>query len=343
MLSPLTKACRQPHVTASFVPHQALCYNDGEKVSLSYFSGELIVRVASFFAGIGGFDLGFERAGMQVVFQCEIDEFAARILKHHWPEVPLYGDITTLNPAAIPAADLWCAGWPCQDLSHANISRTGLAGERSGLFYRFMDLASEVHPTWIVMENVPGLLTAEQGTALEAVVDTLEDVGYLGGWLSFNTLDAGLPHYRDRIFFVATHRSSRAYEIFVDGGELSRDYAPRGKSREGTRPAFQEGSYGDTPLVVQRRGGFGYTRASSISPTLRAQTGRHQGGHSDRPILCGEKLDVDRMRETNGVSSRLDGRRGRLIGNAVSPTITEWLGQKIMAIEANHLLMQADN
>jgi DNA (cytosine-5)-methyltransferase 1 len=85
--------------------------------------------------------------------------------------------------------------------------------------------------------------------------------------------------------------------------------------------------------VVQRRGGFGYTLAKGICPTLRAQTGGHQGGHSDRPILCGEKLDVDRVGEAYGVSSRLDGRRGRLIGNAVVPGISEWIGRRILAIE----------
>lgn len=123
------------------------------------------MRVSSFFAGIGGFDLGFERAGMRVVFQCEIDPFCQRILKRHWPNVPLHDDITTLNPATISASDLWCAGWPCQDLSHANTDRRGVVGERSGLFFAFMDLVREVSPMWLVMENVPDLLSAAQGTA----------------------------------------------------------------------------------------------------------------------------------------------------------------------------------
>jgi DNA (cytosine-5)-methyltransferase 1 len=86
-------------------------------------------------------------------------------------------------------------------------------------------------------------------------------------------------------------------------------------------------------LLTYGRGGFGYTLAKSICPTLRAQTGGHQGGHSDRPILCGEELDVDRVGTADGVSSRLDGRRGRLIGNAVVPTISEWIGKRILEIE----------
>ncbi len=292
-----------------------------------------MMQVASFFAGIGGFDLGFERAGMRVVFQCEIDPFCQKILKRHWPQVPLHEDITTLIPTTIPTADLWCAGWPCQDLSNANTDRKGLTGDRSGLFYKFMELVGEVHPTWLVLENVPGLLSAEQGTALEAVIDTLETHGYLGGWLSCNALHTGIPHDRDRIFFIASFRSDRAYRIFTDSRELSGDTAARKSSQTQTRSSLRESTLRDTPLVVQRRGGFGYTLAKSICPTLRAQTGGHQGGHSDRPILCGEKLDLDRMGKANGVSLRMDSRRGRLLGNAVVPGIAEWIGRKIIEVE----------
>jgi len=292
-----------------------------------------MLRVASFFAGIGGFDLGFERAGMKVVFQCEIDPFCQQILKRHWPQVPIYEDITTLVPTTIPAADLWCAGWPCQDLSNANTERKGLTGQRSGLFYKFMELVAEVHPTWLVLENVPGLLCAEQGTALEAVIDTLEAHGYLGGWLSCNAVHTGIPHNRDRIFFIASFRSNRAYRIFTDSSELSGDSSSGKSSRTQTGSSVCEGAIADPPLVVQRRGGFGYTLAKSICPTLRAQTGGHQGGHSDRPILCGEKLELDRVGKVNGVSSRMDGRRGRLLGNAVIPGIAEWIGRKIVEVE----------
>jgi DNA (cytosine-5)-methyltransferase 1 len=289
--------------------------------------------VSSFFAGIGGFDLGLERAGMSVVFQCEIDSFCQQILKRHWPQVPLHDDITTLHQATIPASDLWCAGWPCQDLSTANTERAGLAGKRSGLFFSFMDLVRDVHPTWLVMENVPGLLSAEDGTALETVIDTLEAIGYLGGWVSCNAVHAGLPHNRDRVFFIASFRSNRAYHFFADSCELSRDTAAREPGQAEVGSSVRQVTRGDTPLVVQRRGGFGYTVAKGICPTLRAQTGGHQGGHSDRPILCGEKLDLDRVGEAYGVSSRMDGRRGRLLGNAVVPTISEWIGRRVLEIE----------
>ena len=183
------------------------------------------------------------------------------------------------------------------------------------------------------MENVPGLLSADQGTAFETVIDTLEENGYLGGWVSCNATDAGLPHNRDRVFFIASFRSERAYHFFTDSSELFRDNLTREPRREKARPDFCQSSFGNAPLVVQRRGGFGYTLAKSICPTLRAQASGHKGGHSDRPILCGEKLDVDRVGNAHGVSSRLEGRRGRLLGNAVVPAISEWIGRRILEIE----------
>jgi DNA (cytosine-5)-methyltransferase 1 len=291
------------------------------------------MKCASFFAGIGGFDLGFQNAGITPVFHCEIDPYCQRILKRHWPEVPIHGDITTLEYESIPKAEIWAGGWPCQDVSHANSQRRGIRGARSGLFFKFADLARQVRPPWIVLENVSGLLSSDQGTAFESVLDELEEIGYLGVWFTCNTLSAGLPHSRERIFLVGSYRSALSHQFYSDCGELLRSDSPREASRTGTRSRVRGEFVSDTPLLVQRRGGFGYTKPSSYSPTIRAQTGKHQGGHTDRPILCGQKLDLERVREANGVPGRLDGRRGRLIGNAVAPPIAEFIGRRILEIE----------
>jgi DNA (cytosine-5)-methyltransferase 1 len=183
------------------------------------------------------------------------------------------------------------------------------------------------------MENVIGLLSAERGEALEVVTDRLEEIGYLGGWFTCNTLDAGLPQHRERVFLIATYRSEAAYQFLSNVRGSYRDYAAGGARGKDLRSDISEGSGGYDPLLVQRRGGFGYTKAKSFSPTIRAQTGGHQGGHSDRPILCSQELDLGRMRETNGISGRLDGRRGRLIGNSVSPQIAQWIASEIVKIE----------
>ncbi|HEY2912130.1 MAG TPA: DNA (cytosine-5-)-methyltransferase [Candidatus Angelobacter sp.] len=293
------------------------------------------MRCASFFAGIGGFDLGFHNAGIIPVFHCEIDPYCQRILKRHWPEVPLHGDITTLKPKDIPAADIWAGGWPCQDVSHGNAQREGIHGARSGLFFTFAELAREVRPAWIVMENVSGLLSSDGGAAFEAVVNEVEEIGYMGVWFTCNTLSAGLPHNRERVFLVGSYRSPLSHQFYSDCGELLRDYSPREARGEETRSDIRKEFISDAPLLVQRRGGFGYTKTTSYCPTIRAQSGKHQGGHSDRPILCGQKLDLERVRKTNGVSGRLDGRRGRFIGNAVAPPIAEFIGRRILAIEEN--------
>lgn len=296
------------------------------------------MRFASFFAGIGGFDLGFQRAGMKPVFHCEIDPYCQKILKRHWPEVPLHDDILTLKTPKIPQAELWAGGFPCQDVSHANTQRKGITGERSGLFFRLAELAREATPKWLVLENVAGLLSSDRGEAFESVINELEAIGYVGIWFTCNTLSAGLPHNRERVFIIGSYRSELAYEFYSDGGKLLRDNSPREESRKGrkARPDISEEFISNTPLLVQRRGGFGFTKAKDYSPTIRAQTGRHQGGHTDRPILCGQKFDVDRVRETDGVPRGMDGRRGRLIGNAVAPPIAEFIGRTILRIEAEN-------
>jgi DNA (cytosine-5)-methyltransferase 1 len=155
----------------------------------------------------------------------------------------------------------------------------------------------------------------------------------VGVWFTCNALSAGLPHNRERIFLVGSYKSSLSHQFYSDCGELLRDSSPREEGRKKARSDLHEEFVSDSPLLVQRRGGFGYTKATSYCPTIRAQTGKHQGGHSDRPILCGQKLDLERMRETDGFSGRLDGRRGRLIGNAVVPPIAEFIGRRILDIQ----------
>jgi DNA (cytosine-5)-methyltransferase 1 len=297
------------------------------------------MRFSSFFAGIGGFDLGFQQAGMTPVFHCEIDPYCQTILRRHWPKVPLHGDITTLKASTIPDSDLWSGGWPCQDLSNANTNREGLGGARSGLFFDFVRLAEKRKPKWLVLENVSGLLSADGGTAFERVADELEAIGYVGIWFTCNLLDAGHPQNRERVFIVASYQSDCAYEFYSDGGKLLGNNPTRATGREGreARSDFSQEFISDNPLLVQRRGGFGYTQAKSYSPTLRAQTGRHQGGHTDRPILCGQKLNLERVRAADGLSRGMDGRRGRFIGNAVAPPIARFIGQRILEIEAASL------
>lgn len=137
------------------------------------------MRVASFFSGIGGIDLGLENAGMEVAFQCEILTFGQQVLKKHWPGVQLEKDITKVTGQDIPTVDVFAGGFPCQDLSLANQGkRKGLEGSRSGLFYKYAELIEEKHPRWVFIENVPGLLNSAQGGDFRVVLSTLDELGY---------------------------------------------------------------------------------------------------------------------------------------------------------------------
>ena len=156
------------------------------------------LKVASFFAGIGGFDLGFERAGFQINFQCEIQPFCESVLKFHWPEIAVAKDIEVLAPDAIPTADVWCGGFPCQDLSVARGSngRHGLNGARSGLFFKLAELATSKKPKVILIENVHGLLNTNNGKDFAELLFTLGNMGYAVSWRLLNSRYFGVPQSR---------------------------------------------------------------------------------------------------------------------------------------------------
>ena len=174
--------------------------------------------VASFFAGIGGFDLGFDRAGLRTVWQCEIDPFCRDILHQHWPDLPRPADIRGLKPEDVPDADVWAGGFPCQDVSLARMGpRKGLRGAQSGLFFEFARLVRERLPNVVVIENVPGLLSSHGGRDFGIVTRTLADLGYGLAWRVLNSRYFGVPQSRPRVFVVACHRDARrAGEILFD-------------------------------------------------------------------------------------------------------------------------------
>lgn len=127
------------------------------------------LRFLSLFAGVGGFDLPLIRLGMECVGQVELDPGCRSVLARHFPEVPRHDDIRTTtgwwHTRGRPAVDLACAGFPCQDLSVAG-RRAGLAGARSGLFFDLAGVLDAVSPGWVLLENVPGLLSSNRGAGL---------------------------------------------------------------------------------------------------------------------------------------------------------------------------------
>ncbi len=151
----------------------------------------------SLFAGIGGMDLGLERAGMECRWQVEIDPFCRKVLTKHWPDVPKYEDVRDVG-SELESVDLICGGFPCQDISYAG-KGAGLAGERSGLWYEFARILGEVEPRFAIVENVAALLNRGMGD----VLGTLADLGYDASWFVLPASSVGAPHRRERIFIVA--------------------------------------------------------------------------------------------------------------------------------------------
>jgi DNA (cytosine-5)-methyltransferase 1 len=150
----------------------------------------------SLFSGIGGIDLGFDRAGLKCAWQVEIDPFARKVLEKHWPGVPKHDDIRTFKPTAV---DVIAGGFPCQDISNAG-KRAGIAeGTRSGLWSEYVRIIREVRPKFVVVENVGALLVRGIGR----VLGDLAESGYDAEWDVLRASRFGAAHRRERVFIVA--------------------------------------------------------------------------------------------------------------------------------------------
>ena len=177
-----------------------------------------MLTVGSLFAGIGGFDLGLERAGMQVKWQVEIDSYCLKVLEKHWPHVRRYTDIKQVDWSTVEPVDLVCGGFPCQPVSVAG-KRKGTADER-WLWPEFVRCFSVLRPRYIVIENVPGLLTANDGLAFAEVLRDVAACGYDAEWDCIPASAVGAPHWRDRCWAVAYTKSFDA-RLFREEGRSS--------------------------------------------------------------------------------------------------------------------------
>lgn len=155
-------------------------------------------RVISLFAGIGGFDLGFERTGFEIVAHVEIDPKCRELLKSKWPDAVCLEDVREAGKHNLPDADVVCGGSPCQSFSVAGL-RKGLNDPRGNLLLEYLRIVDEMHPTWVVWENVPGVLSDKTG-AISNMLDALEELGYI---VDIDIIDAqwnGVAQRRRRVF-----------------------------------------------------------------------------------------------------------------------------------------------
>lgn len=177
------------------------------------------MKVGSLFAGIGGFDLGLERAGMEIAWQVEIDPFCCKVLEKHWPGVRRYGDIRQIRGADLEPVDLVCGGPPCQPVS--------LAGQRRGkeddrwLWPEAMRLVEELHPRWCLFENPLGIISM----GFDGILAELEDQGYEGQAFDIPACGVDSPQLRYRVWIVAHSERTQRWPPKPAGDEPDREDA----------------------------------------------------------------------------------------------------------------------
>jgi DNA (cytosine-5)-methyltransferase 1 len=270
------------------------------------------VKFISLFAGIGGFDLGFERAGMECVAQVEIDEFCQKVLAKHWPNVPKFGDIRDVGKHNLPAADLICGGFPCQPHSLAG-KRKGSADDRD-LWPEYRRIIGELKPAWVVGENVPGIRT----TILDQVLSDLESMDYSTRALVVPACAFNAPHRRSRVFIVGypkckSRREKSKRRLDMAGELFQRQGWEEDTNR--TQTSSYDVSNPDGARLAQREGKRSNARQEQ-SPAIGAN-------------WWATEPDVGRM--VDGLPNRVD--RLRSLGNAVVPQVAEFIGRAIMEAE----------
>jgi DNA (cytosine-5)-methyltransferase 1 len=197
------------------------------------------MKFGSLFSGVGGMDLGLERAGMECAWQVEIDPFCRKILAKHWKDVPKYDDVRTVGKHNLELVDLIAGGFPCQDISVASSTRSGLDGERSGLWNEHKRIIRLLRPRYALIENSSALLNR----GLDRILCDLAAIGYDAEWEVIRASDVGAPHRRERLFIVAYTNKS-------DG------QARMGAKQDGARKVFKGGNSQRFPIWLQTADSF---------------------------------------------------------------------------------------
>lgn len=167
-----------------------------------------VLSVGSLFSGIGGLELGLEMTGrFKTEWQVEQNEYCRRVLARHWPNAQRFEDVRNVGKENLPAVDVICGGFPCQDVSTSG-KRAGIKeGTRSGLWFEYARIVRELRPQYVIVENVPGLLSDGMGT----VLGDISLLGYDAEWTTLSACSVGAPHPRERVFIIA-HSERRDVE-----------------------------------------------------------------------------------------------------------------------------------
>lgn len=294
--------------------------------------------VASFFAGIGGFELGFEQAGFETIWQCEVKPFCLEILEQHWPAVPKATDIREVVPDDIPEATVWTGGFPCQDVSLARMGpRSGLNGAQSGLFFEFARLIGDRRPPFVLIENVGGLLSSHEGRDFAVVVRTLAELGYGVAWRVLNSRYFGVPQSRHRVFIVGSTGGPASAGSVLFEPECGDRNAEKGRTN-GSEPI--------SPFKVSvGNPKQGYVK--KLAHCLYAESGRHTGTDWSRNYVSYPEGRVRRLTPLEAERlqgfpdnwtipktrpedlDKLDSARYHACGNAVTVPVARWLASRL--------------
>ena len=284
---------------------------------------EPALRVAGLFAGIGGIERGLHAAGHETVVVCEIDEAARAVLAEQFPNVASEPDVTKMT--GLPPVDLVAGGFPCQDLSQAGRT-AGIRGTQSGLVgevFRLLEKAPEVQ--WLLLENVSFMLRLDRGRAMTHLTDSLSQLGYQWAYRVVDTRAFGLPQRRQRVILLASKEHDPRDVLYADEAGQPEVVAGDGLAHgfywtEGTRglgwaidavPTLKGGSSLGipSPPAIWMPGG------EIVTPEIR-DAERLQGFPKDWTQAA---LEVTARR----------GARWKLVGNAVSVPVAEWVGERL--------------
>lgn len=274
--------------------------------------------LGSLFAGIGGFDCGFEQAGFRTVWQVEINPFARAILADRFPAARQHADVRDVGGEKLARVDCITAGFPCTNISAMGNSRRGgqpgLDGEASGLFFEVVRIARELQPSWLVLENVPALLSSNGGRDFERVLRSLAECGYVGAWRVLDARYFGVPQARRRVYLVAGLGRHPTPDFLADAAPVEPIPISLGQERL-PRPSDAFASH---TLTAQNS-------AARINMGSEVLVAEEDG--------WGAMVERERSARLHGLPSGLDAanwaaRHGA--GNAVCPPVAEWIARKIL-------------
>ncbi len=237
----------------------------------------------SLFAGIGGFDLGLERAGMKCSWQVEIDDYANKVLEKHWPDVKRCKDVRECGSHNLESVDLICGGFPCQP--HSLAGKRQASNDERDLWEEFSRIIRELRPRYVVAENVPGILSSESGRFFGRVLRDLAACGYDAEWQCLPASAFGAPHRRDRVWIVAYPFGNEYRNAQRSGVESEKNISNFDRSKDSST-----GEFGGTSSirstgqkhVADSRCQHGKKRAQEQSPFRGMQTDGETCNHVER-------------------------------------------------------------